>query len=307
MASCSRRAYSSFANISARERRQFRAEVRRGMSSIRALMILLSASGYPAISIADLVGYEPRTVRRWINRFGCEGLDGLPDRPRSSRPRGKGRVTARLTTLLAQPRAWTIPRLARARRWRASRSTLRRRLHEVAQWRRPRLVAKGDPEAPGRWAKVSRALHRLPKDAVILAEDESLLDLLPWVRANSAAFVHLLEGLLQTYPNAPAIAVVLDNVIIHLSQVVRAWLTDHPQVQLLYGARYCPHETPVERIWGAMKRHLANFSPPTIQGRVSQATNFFAACTPEQMLCTAAPWKARWLPTHYGQGLWKAA
>ena len=247
-----------------------------------------------------------------------------------------------------QPRAWTIPRLARTLRWSASRSTLRRRLHELAQWRRPRLVAKGDPEAPWRWAKVRRALRRLPQDSVILAEDECHLDLLPWVRAtwilrgqrqrvitpgqnqrrslfgavnlatgqwvcqvarraNSAAFVRLLEGLLQTYPDAPAIAVVLDNVIIHSSRAVRAWLAEHPQVQLLYGARYCPHENPVERIWGAMKRYLANSPPPTIQGRVSQAMNFFAACTPEQLLCTAAPWKARWLPTGYGQNLWKAA
>lgn len=72
-------------------------------------MILLSASGYPAVSIADLVGSPP-----------------LP---------------------------------ARALRWRASRSTLR----------------------------------RLPPGAVILAEDECHLGLLPWVRAHSAAFVRLWE------------------------------------------------------------------------------------------------------------------
>ena len=126
-------------------------------------------------------------------------------------------------------------------------------------------------------------------------------------RANSGAFVRLLECLLDTYAHAPALAVVLDNVNIHSSRMVQAWLLGHPQVHLLYGARYCPHENPVERIWGAMKAHLANSPPPTMPGPVSQAMNFFAAATPEQMLQTAAPWKARWLPSHYGQDLCKAA
>ena len=108
-------------------------------------------------------------------------------------------------------------------------------------------------------------------------------------RANGAAFVRLLECLLETYADAPAIAVVLDNVNTHSSRIVQAWLLGHPQVHLLYGARYCPHENPVERIWGALKAHLANSPPPTMAGRVSQAMSFFAAATPEQMLQTVAP------------------
>ena len=339
---------SSFANVSAIERRQLEEEVRRGRTAIRALMILLSAAGYPAVSIAELVGYDPRTVRRWIERFIVEGVGGLPDRFRTGRPCSTAQVTGRLSTLLAQPKAWTVPSLARALRWSASSSTRRRRRQGLAQWRRPRLVAKGDPEAPLRWAAVRRALRQLPAHAVVLAEDDWHLNPLPWVRAtwilrgqrqlvmtpgrnqrrylfgavelstgkwccqvarraNGAAFVRLLECLLETYADAPAIAVVLDNVIIHSSHRVHAWLLEHPQLHLLYGARYCPHENPVERIWGAMKAHLANSPPPTMPGPVSQAMNFFAAATPEQMLQTAAPWKARWLPSHHGQDLCKAA
>jgi transposase len=129
---------SSFANISALERRQLEDEVRHGRTAIRALMILLSAAGYPAVSIAELVGYDPRTVRRWIERFVVEGVDGLPDRSRTGRPGSTARVAGRLSTLLAQPKeAWTVPRLARALRWSASSSTLRRRLRGLAQWRRP--------------------------------------------------------------------------------------------------------------------------------------------------------------------------
>jgi len=118
--------------------------------------------------------------------------------------------------------------------------------------------------------------------------------------------VRLLECLLDTYADAPAIAVVLDNVNIHSSRIVQAWLLGRRRVNLLYGARYCPHENPGERIWGALKAHLANSPPPTMAGRVSQAMSFFAAATPEQMLQSAAPWNARWLPRHYGQDLCKA-
>lgn len=125
--------------------------------------------------------------------------------------------------------------------------------------------------------------------------------------ANSLAFLHLLEALLQTYPKAPSVAVVLDNVIIHSSRSVQAWLLEHPRVQLLYSARYSPHENPVERIWGAMKRHLANSPPPTIQDRVSQAMLFFSSRTPEQMLHTAAPGKLHWLPRSFGQNFCRAA
>jgi hypothetical protein len=116
-------------------------------------------------------------------RFIVEGVDGLPDRFRTGRPCSTAQVAGRLVNLLAQPKAWTVPRLARAVRWSASSSTLRRRLQELAQWRRPRLVVKGDPERPQRWAAVRRALRRLPVHAVVLAEDECHLDLLPWVRA----------------------------------------------------------------------------------------------------------------------------
>ena len=221
-------------------------------------------------------------------------------------------------------------------------------MQEVAAWRRPRLVAKGDPEACQRWAAVRRTLAALPRGSVILAEDECHLDLLPWVRAtwigrgerqrvltpgknqrrslfgavdvscgtwwwqtarraNSAAFIRFLDHLVAAHPQAPALAVVLDNVIIHSSRAVQTWLLFHPQIQLCYGARYCPNANPVERIWGTLKRHLANSPPPTMAGRLTQAATFFRQRTPEQMLHTAAPENAPWLPKHYGQNLWRAA
>jgi len=46
-----------------------------------------SAEGYPATTIAELLGSDPSTVRRWIQRLNREGIAELSDRPRSGRPR----------------------------------------------------------------------------------------------------------------------------------------------------------------------------------------------------------------------------
>jgi hypothetical protein len=53
----------------------------------RLVMILLSQHGWPATQIADLLGYDPSTVRRWIHRYQRHGAAVLADRPRSGRPR----------------------------------------------------------------------------------------------------------------------------------------------------------------------------------------------------------------------------
>jgi DDE superfamily endonuclease len=61
--------------------------------------------------------------------------------------------------------------------------TLRRRVREVAGWRRPRLVAKGDPDRDQILADLRQTIAVLPEGAVVLAEDETHINLLPWVRA----------------------------------------------------------------------------------------------------------------------------
>ena len=57
--------------------------------------------------------------------------------------------------------------------------------------------------------------------------------------------------MLQAFPLAPVIAMICDNDSIHHARKVTAYLSKHPRVELLYGARYSPHDNPVERIWGA--------------------------------------------------------
>ena len=316
----------------------------------RLVMILLSCQGWPAAAIAELLGCDPATVRRWVHRYNTHGVAGLDDRPRAGRPRlGSPRLGARIRRLLVQPMAWTIPRLwHRLGRPAISQPTLHRRVREVASWRRPRLVAKGDPDRDQILADLHQQLRKLPDGAVVLAEDETHINLLPWVRSTwiangcrqqvmtpgknrrrtifgavelatgrfcyqisrkavSANFTAFLEQLLAAYPAAPVVAVVCDNVIIHHSKIVARWLATHPRVVVLHGARYSPHDNPVERIWGALKAWLANSPTLTIQGRIGQVHAFFRARSPAELLATAAPYSSPWLPDGYVQNLREAA
>jgi len=62
--------------------------------------------------------------------------------------------------------------------------TLYRRVRLVAIWRRPRLTARGDPHHDHAVAQIVARLIELPRRAVVLAEDETHLNLLPHVRAS---------------------------------------------------------------------------------------------------------------------------
>jgi transposase len=316
----------------------------------RLVMILLSQQGFAASQIAGLLGYDPSTVRRWIHRYQRHGTTGLADRPRSGRPRlGSPKLTKRILRLLDQPKAWAIGRLhQRLGRPAISLRTLHRRVREVACWRRPRLVAKGDPDRDQIIADLKQQIRDLPTGAVVLAEDETHTNLLPWVRSTwiapgqrqqvmtpgtnrrrtifgavdlrtgrflyqvtrkaiSASFTGFCEHLLAAYPAAPVVAVVCDNVIIHRSKIVQRWLKTHPRLRVLHGARYSPHDNPVERIWGTLKAWLANNPTLTIQGRVRQVHTFFRDRTPVQMLATAAPHSSPWIPENYVQHFRQAA
>src|SRR6266545_3645902 len=139
----------------------------------------------PADDPCDLLDYDPSTVRRWIHRYQHHGTAALADRPRSGRPRlGSPRLGQRIRRLLRQPKAWTIGRLwQQLGRPTMSLRTLHRRVGEVAAWRRPRLVARGDPDRDQLLAALHQQLRDLPDSAVLLAEDETHINLLPWVRA----------------------------------------------------------------------------------------------------------------------------
>jgi hypothetical protein len=151
----------------------------------RLVMILLSQHGWSAATIAELLGCDPRTVRRWVHRYNTHGAHSLADRPPT------GPTPARQPTAgrsyppapgpaagLDHPAATPVPGPPAI-----SLHTLHRRVREVAAWRRPRLVAKGDPDRDQVLAALRQAIATLPTGAVVLAEDETHLNLLPRVRA----------------------------------------------------------------------------------------------------------------------------
>ena len=77
-------------------------------------------------------------------------------------------------------------------------------------------------------------------------------------------------------------------------------------LELLYGARYSPHDNPAGRIWAALKNYVAN-TAVSWPARLRQIHAFFRARSPDQMLATAAPWTSPWLPPGYEQNFWNAA
>ncbi len=296
----------------------------------RAVMVLLSAHGLPPSQIAGLLDCHPGTVRRWIGRFNDEGLAGLADRPRSGRPRlGGRRLAARIAALLKRPGPWTLPRIRRYLGLpQVSARTLYRRVRLVAVWRRPKLAARGDPARDHAVALIVKRLLELPRRAVVLAEDETHLNLLPHVRASwtlraerpevltpgknrqvtvygaldvttgawvyrlgrrcAAGFTALLDQVLAAFPRAPVIVVTCDNDSIHHARKVTAYLQEHPRLELLYGARYSPHDNPVERVWGGLKNYVAN-TAVSWAARLRQVHSFFRNRSPDQMLDTPRP------------------
>jgi transposase len=325
--------------------RRLRGPWRQGL---RAVMVLLSSRGMPAAEIAGLLECHPATVRRWIGRFNAGGVAGLADRPRAGRPRlGGRRLTGRITALLGRPGLWTVPRIwAYLGRPKLSQKTLYRRVRQVAVWRRPKLVARGDPAHDQVVAAITARLIKLPARAVVWATDETHLNLLPHVRARwtlrtqrptvatpgknrqvtvlgalevssgawvyrlgrrcAADFVALLDQLIVAFPRAPVIVVICDNDSIHHAKAVTAFLDAHPRLELLYGARYSPNDNPVERIWAALKNYVAN-TAVSWPGRRRQIHAYFRSRSPDQLLTTTAPWTSPWLPPGYEQNFWNAA
>jgi transposase len=338
-----------FANASSREIEQLREDLRgRWRQAARAVMVLLSLHGLSAAQIGDLLDCHPATVRRWIGRFNTEALAGLADRPRCGRPPlGGKRLARRIAALLQRPGPWTLPRIWRyLGRPQVSLRTLYRRVRRVAVWRRPKLIARGDPDHDHVVAGIVARLIELPRRAVVLAEDETHLNLLPHVRASwtprgarphiptpgtnrqvtvygavevttgrwvyelgrrrAADFIAFLRVLAAAFPAAPVIAVICDNDSIHHARAVTRYLDKQPRLELLHGARYSPHDNPVERVWGGLKNYVAN-TAVTWPGRLRQIHSYFRNRSPAQMLDTAAPWTSPWLPPRYEQNFWNAA
>jgi transposase len=155
----------------------------------RARIVAASWEGLRVPQIAARLGCHEQTVRRWLDRFNAEGLDGLGDRPGCGRKRRitqlergqiialarsvpPGRPVRRADGALEPacpggPMTWTLATLteaARAAGIEVHRSQVRRiLLAEGVRWRRTRSWAvSDDPDfAPkGRRSSPATPTHR---------------------------------------------------------------------------------------------------------------------------------------------------
>jgi len=76
------------------------------------------------------------------------------------------------------------------------------------------------------------------------------IDYMAGERKNGMLFIATLQRLLETYPKATMIHIVLDNFRIHSSKQVQAWMKQHGQrIQLHFLPPYCPDHNKIERKW----------------------------------------------------------
>jgi transposase len=209
--------------------------------------------------------------------------------------------------------AASVRRHLRAAGWRWGRPRLAPATHA------PRGQRKEDPAAPLKLALIGRALAA---SAAVLYLDECDLQLLPVIRAcwmrgprvrvptpgqnakralfgaldartgrlrhlvrprkRAVDFVAFLGQLARAYPTGEVV-LVLDNVVTHDAQLVRAWRArpEHARFRLLWLPKYSAHEhNPIERVWGLMKDAVAaNRLHGSIDLLVGEAERFLTTTT----------------------------
>ena len=145
----------------------------------RARVVLLAAQGRSTRSIAAEVGFTPRIVSHWRQRFADEGFEGLEDRPRGSREPIYGPATdKRILSLLDKPppagyARWTGPLLAAALGdvdvqyvWRFLRE------HHIDLAARKSWCESNDPAFAAKAADVVGLYIDPPAKAIVLCVDE---------------------------------------------------------------------------------------------------------------------------------------
>jgi transposase len=174
-----------------------------GRVALRAQMVLLNARGYSAPHIGQLLDYDERTVRYWLEKFIAEGGAGLEDDPRTGRPsKMTAEAQASLNTMVAESpferglwaTVWTVTllagQLAPVVGSVLHSDTVRRRLHRLDwRWRKPKHVSprKDDPEAEAKLAAIRQVVQEVTTDKteeapILPAEDESTFSWLPLLR-----------------------------------------------------------------------------------------------------------------------------
>jgi transposase len=262
---------------------------------------------------------EPRSGRPPTDPLAQQIVDAQASQPPDcSGHVQRGWTVVLLTGFLAQRfrlhlSQSSVRRLLKAAHWRWRRS----RLAPASMLRRKR-----DPETAAKLLTLARARTAAAAgQAVLLYLDECDLHLLPVVRACwmkgprlrmptpgtntkraffgaleaqsgrlhwatqerklAVCFVGFLEQLVAAYPGH-RLLLAMDNVRMHAARVVRTWLADHPQVEVVWLPKYAAHEVnPIERVWGLMKSAVAaNRLSGSLDLLVAAANRFFTDLAP---------------------------
>lgn len=140
-------------------------------------------------------------------------------------------------------------------------------------------IKKGDPVAVSRTTGRQRLnLHgalNLESGACHLVEAEAM---------NAETTVTLLSRLLDAYPEARKIHVILDNARYHHAKMVREWLdTQGKRINLIFLPPYAPNLNPIERLWAVLHKTVThNKFYPTFNDFVDAVLGFFRRTLPSK-------------------------
>ncbi|MGL4551196.1 MAG: IS630 family transposase [Gemmataceae bacterium] len=168
--------------------------------------------GYSAGEVADFLGVNPGTVRRWVHPFAQSGDAGLAARPVSGRPSKLSRTQEKIisrwlsvspTELGSLTDLWSAPRLARLIRQELGVSLNRRYLCEWLRQRdytpqKPRRVPRERDDRPiarwlaRDWPRIKQKARR--RAACLMLLDESGLLMAPLLRRSWARRGHPAES-----------------------------------------------------------------------------------------------------------------
>jgi transposase len=169
-----------------------------GRVSERIHFIMMAAMGMSAPEIGTVMGYDPNSVRTWLNRFAVDGVTGLQDQPRSGRPCKQRHLDSMVEAQISQPpdvngyiqSVWTVAlmvlHLATRFRTVVSTSTVRRALHHIRfTWKRPKLAParRADPDRVAKQTRLAAVLANLDPLVNLVAVDECDCHLLALVRS----------------------------------------------------------------------------------------------------------------------------
>jgi transposase len=184
---------------------------------------------------------------------------------------------------------------------------------------------KEDPQGAEIHQQIGRRIKEATASTVILVEDETDIRLFPvlrrmWMRIgqqvkliapmrnqcrtifgaieiNSGEVFHrtysrkrtvemisYLEDLLVHYTGRPVL-LILDHASIHKSRLLRAWLLEHEQIELLYLPKYAAHrDNPVEKLWWHLKGYAAaNRCCRSMSELLEVVERYFNQLTPEKV------------------------